>query len=121
MTAPGPSPAAPDVAGHPPQQVQYFLGRAADVPRVRRRWPGGGSPTVAPEASGGTWDTDFQRFHQVTWRRRLRAGCWRRPATGTSGRSMDVKTETLISSPSRNRAAHPGIDLSIGRLAPEPH
>jgi hypothetical protein len=29
--------------------------------------PGGGSPTVAPEASGGTWDTDFQRFHQVTW------------------------------------------------------
>jgi hypothetical protein len=27
----------------------------------------GGSPTVAPEASGGTWDTDFQRFHQVTW------------------------------------------------------
>jgi hypothetical protein len=29
--------------------------------------PAGGSPTVAPEASGGTWDTDFQRFHQVTW------------------------------------------------------
>src|SRR6195256_3432747 len=29
--------------------------------------PGGGSPTVAPEASGGIWDTDFQRFHQVTW------------------------------------------------------
>ena len=29
--------------------------------------PGGGSPTVAPEASGGTWDTDFQRFHQLTW------------------------------------------------------
>lgn len=27
----------------------------------------GGSPTVAPEASGGTWDTDFQRFHQMTW------------------------------------------------------
>ena len=27
----------------------------------------GGSPTVAPEASGGTWDTDFQRFHQITW------------------------------------------------------
>ena len=29
--------------------------------------PAGGSPTVAPEASGGTWDTDFQRFHQTTW------------------------------------------------------
>jgi len=29
--------------------------------------PGGGSPTVAPEAAGGTWDTDFQRFHQLTW------------------------------------------------------
>jgi hypothetical protein len=29
--------------------------------------PAGGSPTVSPEASGGTWDTDFQRFHQVTW------------------------------------------------------
>jgi len=29
--------------------------------------PAGGSPTVAPEASAGTWDTDFQRFHQVTW------------------------------------------------------
>ena len=29
--------------------------------------PAGGSPTVAPEASGGTWDTDFQRFHQITW------------------------------------------------------
>src|SRR5687768_14894753 len=29
--------------------------------------PAGGSPTVAPEASGGTWDTDFQRFHQMTW------------------------------------------------------
>jgi hypothetical protein len=29
--------------------------------------PGGGSPTTAPEASGGTWDTDFQRFHQFTW------------------------------------------------------
>jgi hypothetical protein len=27
----------------------------------------GGSPTVSPEASGGTWDTDFQRFAQVTW------------------------------------------------------
>jgi hypothetical protein len=27
----------------------------------------GGSPTVAPEASGGTWDLDFQRFHQMTW------------------------------------------------------
>jgi hypothetical protein len=27
----------------------------------------GGSPTTAPEASGGTWDTDFQRFHQMTW------------------------------------------------------
>ncbi|MEP7309604.1 MAG: carboxypeptidase regulatory-like domain-containing protein [Acidobacteriota bacterium] len=27
----------------------------------------GGTPTVAPEASGGTWDTDFQRFHQITW------------------------------------------------------
>jgi hypothetical protein len=29
--------------------------------------PAGGSPTVAPEASGGTWDTDIQRFHQLTW------------------------------------------------------
>ncbi|HEX2212344.1 MAG TPA: carboxypeptidase regulatory-like domain-containing protein, partial [Mycobacterium sp.] len=29
--------------------------------------PAGGSPTVAPEASAGTWDTDFQRFHQLTW------------------------------------------------------
>ncbi len=29
--------------------------------------PAGGSPTVAPEASGGTWDTDIQRFHQMTW------------------------------------------------------
>jgi hypothetical protein len=29
--------------------------------------PAGGSPTIAPEASGGTWDTDFQRFHQMTW------------------------------------------------------
>ena len=27
----------------------------------------GGTPTVAPEASGGTWDTDVQRFTQVTW------------------------------------------------------
>jgi len=27
----------------------------------------GGSPTVAPESSGGTWDTDIQRFTQVTW------------------------------------------------------
>ena len=27
----------------------------------------GGSPTVAPESSGGTWDTDIQRFHQMTW------------------------------------------------------
>jgi hypothetical protein len=27
----------------------------------------GGSPTTAPEASGGTWDLDFQRFHQMTW------------------------------------------------------
>jgi hypothetical protein len=27
----------------------------------------GGSPTVAPEASGGTWDTQIQRFTQVTW------------------------------------------------------
>ena len=27
----------------------------------------GGSPTTAPEAAGGTWDTDFQRFHQMTW------------------------------------------------------
>jgi hypothetical protein len=27
----------------------------------------GGSPTVAPEASGGTWDTDIQRFTQITW------------------------------------------------------
>jgi hypothetical protein len=29
--------------------------------------PAGGAPTLAPEASGGTWDTDFQRFHQITW------------------------------------------------------
>jgi hypothetical protein len=29
--------------------------------------PLGGSPTTAPESSGGTWDTDFQRFHQLTW------------------------------------------------------
>jgi hypothetical protein len=27
----------------------------------------GGSPTVAPEASGGTWDTDIQRFTQISW------------------------------------------------------
>ncbi|MFL5334459.1 MAG: carboxypeptidase regulatory-like domain-containing protein, partial [Geminicoccaceae bacterium] len=27
----------------------------------------GGTPTVAPEASGGTWDTQIQRFTQVTW------------------------------------------------------
>lgn len=27
----------------------------------------GGQPTVAPEASGGTWDTQVQRFTQVTW------------------------------------------------------
>jgi hypothetical protein len=27
----------------------------------------GGTPTVAPEASGGTWDTDVQRFTQITW------------------------------------------------------
>ena len=33
-----PGAAAPDVAGHAAQQVQHLLGRAADVPRVRRRW-----------------------------------------------------------------------------------
>jgi hypothetical protein len=27
----------------------------------------GGTPTVAPESSGGTWDTDIQRFTQITW------------------------------------------------------
>jgi len=38
-----------------------------DEQRMCLECEGGGSPTVAPESSGGTWDTDLQRFHQLTW------------------------------------------------------
>ncbi len=38
-----------------------------DEQRMCLECEAGGSPTVAPEASGGTWDTDLQRFHQLTW------------------------------------------------------
>ena len=82
--------------------------------------PAGGSPTVAPEASGGTWDTDFQRFHQVTWTSPVtsrllgRGGLCARPNEVRSS-----KRRRRSHSDHRTGRRHPGADISIGRLAPQ--
>ena len=80
----------------------------------------GGSPTVAPEASGGTWDTDFQRFHQMTWTSPMTSRL-----LAEAGYRADPH-EVWTAEPERRSHSghgtgrrHPGVDLSIRRLAPE--
>ena len=115
-------PAAPDVAGHAPQQVQYFLGRAADVPRVQRRWA---RRWFADCRAGGVGRHMGHRFSTVPPGDLVVANY--EPAAG-GGRLRALPDEVWTSE--RGRRSHfrhgsgrrdPGIDLSIGRLAPEPH